>query len=516
MLTLQKQNKTAIIYCRVSSKEQVDNYSLDNQEKICKEYAERNNIQILKIFREEGQSAKTTNREQLIKALAYCQKNRGLINYFLFYKIDRFSRDMADFTALEMQLFRINIEIKSASESFDNDTAAGKLSKNVLAVFAQYDNDARTERIKQGVKKGFESGKWFWSVPTGYLKVIEDNIKGEIKIDPIKSEKIKKIFIEFAKGIYTQNDMVELAKKLDLKTSKEVGFSNQSINKMLKKDFYLGILRSKHGEIRKPELAIISEKIFYRCQEILSARKLGERQKYKTKKIFALQHFAICGYCGRPLTARCGPNRHGKWYYHYCCYNKDCASKKSISKNILEDAFVDYLKQITPKEVFLKVFKKIICDVWQQEYKKINLTHNEFEAKLVKLKQEKLNIIQLASSGKISTDDLQDVLSDVKKRIMDTEIELNKTELKEFDIDKAVDFCFGYLKNIPTFWKDANYDTRVMIQSMIFPKGAIYNYEKFETLELSRIFSLNNQKTLIYKNESSLVVPRGIEPLLPG
>ncbi len=512
----QTPNKTAIIYCRVSSKEQVENYSLENQTKCCLNFAERNNIQIVKIFREEGESAKTANRTQLIKTLDYCQKNKSKVDYFLVYKLDRFSRCLEDAILLKAQLAKYGTRVISATEGCDEETPTGKFIQTVVLASSELDNDIRSIRIAEGVKTGFEKGKWFWHAPTGYLKNIKAGIKGELLIDPIKSEKIKKIFIEFAKGVYTQNDMVELAHRLELKTSKGVKFSNQSMNKMLRKDFYLGILRSKHGETRKPELAIISEKIFYRCQEILSARKLGERQKYKTKKIFALQHFAICGYCGRPLTAHCGPNRHGKWYYHYCCYNKDCVSKKSISKNILEDAFVDYLKQITPKEVFLKVFKKIICDVWQQEYKKINLTHNEFEAKLVKLKQEKLNIIQLASSGKISTDDLQDVLSDVKKRIMDTEIELNKTELKEFDIDKAVDFCFGYLKNIPTFWKDANYDTRVMIQSMIFPKGAIYNYEKFETLELSRIFALNNQKTLIDKNESSLVVPRGIEPLLPG
>jgi len=39
--------KTCIIYCRVSSKDQIEGTSLGSQERFCREYAERNNIRAL-------------------------------------------------------------------------------------------------------------------------------------------------------------------------------------------------------------------------------------------------------------------------------------------------------------------------------------------------------------------------------------------------------------------------------------------------------------------------------------
>jgi DNA invertase Pin-like site-specific DNA recombinase len=55
----QSQVKKAIIYVRVSTDEQVDNFSLDTQENICKREAKQRGLQIAQTFREEGRSART-------------------------------------------------------------------------------------------------------------------------------------------------------------------------------------------------------------------------------------------------------------------------------------------------------------------------------------------------------------------------------------------------------------------------------------------------------------------------
>ena len=49
----------AILYLRVSTEEQVDNFSLSTQEEICRKEAMRQGMKIVKVFREEGKSAKT-------------------------------------------------------------------------------------------------------------------------------------------------------------------------------------------------------------------------------------------------------------------------------------------------------------------------------------------------------------------------------------------------------------------------------------------------------------------------
>jgi site-specific DNA recombinase len=55
----------AIIYCRVSTKEQVANLSLPVQQRACLDYCERQGISIARVFVEEGESAKTVDRPEL-------------------------------------------------------------------------------------------------------------------------------------------------------------------------------------------------------------------------------------------------------------------------------------------------------------------------------------------------------------------------------------------------------------------------------------------------------------------
>ena len=61
--------RRAVLYLRVSDQRQVDNYSLETQEKACREHCQRNGWKVAAVFREEGESAKTTDRPQLREML---------------------------------------------------------------------------------------------------------------------------------------------------------------------------------------------------------------------------------------------------------------------------------------------------------------------------------------------------------------------------------------------------------------------------------------------------------------
>jgi site-specific DNA recombinase len=67
----------AVIYVRVSTKEQTENLSLPIQLRACEEYCRRQGYEILERFHEEGESAKTTDRSQLQKLLTFCRLNKG-------------------------------------------------------------------------------------------------------------------------------------------------------------------------------------------------------------------------------------------------------------------------------------------------------------------------------------------------------------------------------------------------------------------------------------------------------
>ena len=73
----------AVIYVRVSTKDQVENFSLATQEKACGDYCAKFGMKVDQIFVEEGESAKTVNRVQFQKALAYCRENKGRVKWLV-------------------------------------------------------------------------------------------------------------------------------------------------------------------------------------------------------------------------------------------------------------------------------------------------------------------------------------------------------------------------------------------------------------------------------------------------
>src|SRR5579859_3035338 len=109
--------KRAIVYLRVSTEEQVENFSLDTQEEICRKEAEKRGYQIVEIFREEGRSAKNIiGRPVLINLLEYCRKNKNKIQAVFVYRLDRVSRQTADYLAIRKKLLENGVNILSATE----------------------------------------------------------------------------------------------------------------------------------------------------------------------------------------------------------------------------------------------------------------------------------------------------------------------------------------------------------------------------------------------------------------
>jgi DNA invertase Pin-like site-specific DNA recombinase len=148
----------AVIYVRVSTKEQTENLSLPTQLRACEEYCRRQGYEILERFHEEGESAKTTDRSQLQNLLTYCRLNKGRVNFVVVFNLTRFARDKYDHFALRSLLQSLGISLRSATEPID-DTSTGKLMEGVLAAFAQFDNDCRSDRTCAGMKAALEFGR---------------------------------------------------------------------------------------------------------------------------------------------------------------------------------------------------------------------------------------------------------------------------------------------------------------------------------------------------------------------
>src|SRR3989344_4399887 len=170
--------KNDIIYIRVSSKEQIETFSLSNQEKFCRELSERDGYDVLGVWKEEGESAKTANRTQLQLMMRFAEKNKKRISRLVVYKVDRLSRDTADYLAIKTFFKKLGISVVSATEKLE-DTPGGKFYETLLSAAAQFDNDVRSQRTLEGMKARLLKGLWSSVAPWGYSNT-RDAMDGKI------------------------------------------------------------------------------------------------------------------------------------------------------------------------------------------------------------------------------------------------------------------------------------------------------------------------------------------------
>ena len=186
----------AVIYIRVSTKEQTENLSLPTQLRACEEYCRREGLDVLERFKEEGESAKTADRTELQRLLTFCRTNKGNVHFVVVFNLTRFARDKYDHFALRSLLKSLGISLRSATEPID-DTSTGKLMEGVLAAFAQFDNDVRSDRTRAGMKAALELGRWVFLAPLGYLNAPRAMGKS-LMPDPERAPLVRRAFEEYA------------------------------------------------------------------------------------------------------------------------------------------------------------------------------------------------------------------------------------------------------------------------------------------------------------------------------
>ena len=228
----------AVIYVRVSTKEQTENLSLPTQLRACDEYCRRQGYEILERFHEEGESAKTTDRSQLQNLLKYCRTRKGKVHFVVVYNLTRFAREKYDHFALRAHLKSLGISLRSATEPID-DTSTGKLMEGVLASFAQFDNDVRSDRTRAGMRAALELGRWTFPAPIGYLNAPKWSGKSLVP-DPERAPLIARAFEELATGRFTKQEVIARMTEAGLRTRRGLVLSPQSFGQMVRNWIYVG------------------------------------------------------------------------------------------------------------------------------------------------------------------------------------------------------------------------------------------------------------------------------------
>jgi len=134
--------------------------SVDNQERMCREYAEvryKNEIESFISYSDEGLSGANTNRPGLKQLLSDVED--GQIDALIVCQLDRLSRDVKDFANIYSKLEEKGVMFISLKESIDTNTPIGKAMMFITATFAQMERETIAARVTDNLnglaKRGF-------------------------------------------------------------------------------------------------------------------------------------------------------------------------------------------------------------------------------------------------------------------------------------------------------------------------------------------------------------------------
>lgn len=146
----------ALGYARVSTSRQADTgHSLDLQLAALRAEADRHGWTFEGVT-EEGSARSITRRPVLQAALK--ELASGAASVLIVHRLDRLGRSLKDVLTVVETANRQGWRIVFTEQAIDSSTSTGRLTLGLLGSVAQYDNELRSERIKEGLAEARAKG----------------------------------------------------------------------------------------------------------------------------------------------------------------------------------------------------------------------------------------------------------------------------------------------------------------------------------------------------------------------
>lgn len=341
--------KTCVIYARYSSNNQTEQ-SIEGQIRVCREYAQRNNIAVAGTYIDRATTGTNDNREQFQKMLKDSDKKAW--NYVLCYKLDRFSRNKYEMAIHRKHLKDNGVKILSAMENIP-DSPEGILLESLLEGMNQYYSAELSQKTKRGLRETRIKGNYMGG-PINYGYKVVHEIVGEqtgakVAINEEEAPILLHIFEAYAAG----NRIPDIVRELDDRGIRNRGnpFTVNSIYFMLQQEKYTGVYNFNGETFTHIYPAIIPKELYKIVRKRVDANKTG---KHVIGVDYILMGKCFCGYCGHKLRSAAGTTTDGTILRYYRCpYSKKDVNchNKSVRKEVLEQIVIDALtNEITKPE----------------------------------------------------------------------------------------------------------------------------------------------------------------------
>lgn len=284
--------KRAVSYIRVSTREQAqrggseEGFSLPAQREANKRKAQSMGVLVVKEFADRGESARSANRPELQKMLAYLKQDGG-IDYVIVHKLDRLARNRADDVEINRAFEEAGVRLVSTSENIDQ-TPGGMLLHGIMSSIAEFYSRSLANEVMKGMGEKARNGGTLGKAPLGYMNVRARDENGRevrtIALDEECAPLIRLAFTEYATGNWTVRQLADHLNTLGLnipptprRCAKPIMATR--LHEILRHPYYKGIVTFQGVEYAGKHEPLVDSQTWQTVQTILASRRYGERQR---------------------------------------------------------------------------------------------------------------------------------------------------------------------------------------------------------------------------------------------
>ena len=516
-----KRTRRAILYTRVSTDDQVQGYSLRDQEARLRDYARFRGVEVIGHYREDGASAKTFNRPEFSKLLDYAKGNRGTADLLLVLRWDRFSRNATESYAMLDKLRRLGLEVQAAEQELDLSRPEQKLLLAFYLTAPEVENDRRAEATRKGMRRAKLEGRYVTRPPMGYDKGRDETDRPLMRPNG-HAPAIREAFEMVASGLYSAQDARLFLRKRGVRIR-----SKQHIYNLLRNPAYAGLIRVE-AEGDEPERlvpslheAITTEATFWKAQEALDGRSRPTQAKRQQRRPeYPLRGHLTCARCGGALTASSA--KQGRYHYYHC--QSPCRERFRVED--AHSAFASVLGGVTVAPEVARLYLAVLQDVQDEREGSRDAARAKVEAEIAKLEDRLARATETLIEGVINRADFDRVAVRYRDQIRELEERRQHLDAGPSDLLRNARYGLSLLSALPRYYATAGIEAKDRILSSIFPGRLVFEDGAYRTPEVAEAVRLlrgkrpgiatNARGPAAERGDRSSKVPEtGIEPALP-
>ena len=484
------QAKKAYVLCRVSSKDQEDNYSLKAQEDRLVAYCNKIGLEIVDIYK-LVESSTRGDRPKFKKLLKEIKQEKQPIA-LVCDKVDRLQRNFNDVPTLEKLRKAGKLELHFRSDNKilgKNSSSTDIMHYNFLVMMAQQYAEAISENVIRSHERMIKEGRIFTHPVVGYKRK-SDN-KKEIIIDEDRAFLVRKLFVEYSTGLYSYDEMTEKAAEWGLtnpKTNKP--YSRAKIAEILADEFYIGIATLNRNDktkknFRYPHIypQLIPKELFEQCRKVREGKHTNHSNKTKDDTHNLFKGLIRCKNCGCTITPEI---KKGKYIYLRPKPKKGCDCQQ-ISENVANKLVEDTLKSMSIPGEVLEMYLEKLEERFNAQQKEENLQQKHKIQELNNAKNRLDKLLDMYLNEKVDEETY-----DRKKESINQEINLLESQIANFN-NNSEEVCISMkrllevVSRIYELYASSEMDRKRKILKLVFPNfwldGSKLSYDIKKTFE---------------------------------